>query len=143
MGWLEWMLQLAVVALLLGAMPFVLRLERGLRAVRRDRCALDGSAAGLTDASRLAEAAAIRLRATAETAGRQIAEKLAAAEPLRDDLRYLVERAEALADRLDGLVRTARPIAGAPGRPMVPAEAAQPAPSHAERDLLRALRLAR
>ena len=143
MGWLEWMLQLAVVALLLGAMPFVLRLERELRAVRRDRGALDGSAAGLTDASRLAEAAAIRLRATAETAGRQIAEKLAAAEPLRDDLRYLVERAEALADRLDGLVRTARPNAGAPGLPMVPAEAVQPAPSHAERDLLRALRLAR
>ncbi len=143
MQWLEWGLQLAVVALLLGAMPFALRLERELRALRADRGALDGSAAGLTEASRLAEAASTRLRATAETAGRQIAEKLAAAEPLRDDLRYLVERAETLADRLDGLVRVARPIAGAPGRPMGPAEAPQPAPSQAERDLLRALRLAR
>lgn len=143
MVWLEWGLQLSVVALLLGAMPFALRLERELRAVRRDRSALDGSASGLTEASRLAEAAALRLRATAETAGRQIAEKLAAAEPLRDDLRYLVERAEALADRLDGLVRTARPLAGQAARPPVTAEASPTPSSQAERDLLRALRLAR
>lgn len=153
MQWLEWGLQLSVVGLLLGAMPFALRLERELRALRQDRGALDGSAAGLTEASRLAEAASMRLRATAETAGRQIAEKLAAAEPLRDDLQYLLARAEAVADRLDGLVRAARPVAGAAGRPAPQAEAGQPAlvqpasgqsaPSQAERDLLRALRLAR
>jgi Domain of unknown function (DUF6468) len=143
MAWIEWGLQIAVLVLLLGAMPFALRLERELRALRQDRGALDGSAKGLTEASRLAEAASIRLRATAEAAGRGVAEKLAAAEPLRDDLRYLVERAEALADRLDGLVRTARPIAAAPGRPMPQAEAAQAMPSQAERDLLRALRVAR
>ena len=79
----------------------------------------------------MAEAASLRLRATAEGAGRQVAERLAAAEPMRDDLRYLVERAEGLADRLEGLVRSARPMA-AP-------EPAIAAPSQAERDLLRAL----
>src|SRR5690349_5935722 len=94
MSWPEWMLQLAVVALLVAAMPFALRLERELRAVRRDRGALEGSAAGLNEATRMAEAASLRLRAAAETSGRQIAEKLATAEPLRDDLRYLAERAE-------------------------------------------------
>lgn len=143
MAWLEWGLQLVVVTLLLGAMPYALRLERELRALRRDRGALDGSAAGLTEASRLAEAAALRLRATAETVGRQVAEKLAAAEPLRDDLRYLMERAEVLADRLDGLVRAARPLATPAARPLVAAEASPPPASQAERELLRALRLAR
>ena len=137
MSWLEWALQLTLAGLLAGAMPFVLRLEREFRALRRDRGALEGGATDLNEASRLAEAASFRLRAAAETAGRQVAEKLAAAEPLRDDLRYLVERAEALADRLEGLVRVARPAAAeAPPAP-------QPAGSQAERDLLRALRLAR
>ncbi|MBL6076672.1 hypothetical protein JMJ56_01560 [Belnapia sp. T18] len=131
MGWYEWSAQLLLIGLLVAAIPCILKLERTLAAVRRDREALEASAAGLGEATRLAEAASLRLRATAEGAGRQVAERLAAAEPMRDDLRYLVERAEGLADRLEGLVRTARPMA-AP-------EAAIAAPSQAERDLLRAL----
>jgi len=139
MGILEWGLQLGVAALLVAALPYVIRLERELRALRQDRSALEGSAAGLAEATRLAESASLRLRASAESAGRQVAEKLAAAEPLRDDLQYLVERAEAIADRLDGLVRasraTAMPAEAAPQAAM----AAAPVRSRAERDLLRAL----
>ena len=138
MSALEWVLQLVVVALLAAALPFVLRLERALSALRRDRAALDGSAAGLAEATRLAEAASLRLRASAEGAGRQVAEKLAAAEPLRDDLQYLVERAEAIADRLDGLVRVAR-TASPRADAALPAAAPAPGRSRAERDLMRAL----
>lgn len=138
MGVLEWGLQLGVAALLAAALPYVLRLERELRALRQDRAALEGSAAGLAEATRLAEAASLRLRASAESAGRQVAEKLAAAEPLRDDLHYLVERAEAIADRLDGLVRASRTAAAPVAAALQPA-AATPARSRAERDLLRAL----
>ncbi|MDN3567349.1 DUF6468 domain-containing protein [Paeniroseomonas aquatica] len=137
MGWLEWSAQALLTLLLAAAMPFIIRLERGLAAVRRDRLALEASAAGLGEATRMAEAASIRLRASAEGAGRQVAEKLAAAEPMRDDLRYLVERAESLADRLDGLVRTARPLAAADAQ--AHHAAAPPAQSQAERDLLRVL----
>ena len=138
MSWLEWLLQLAVLGLLAATMPFAIRLERELRAVRRDRSALEGGAAGLSEATRMAEAASLRLRAAAEAAGRQVAEKLAAAEPLRDDLRYLVERAESVADRLDGLVRAARPTLAETAAP----EASRMPRSQAVRDLLRALRLA-
>jgi chromosome segregation ATPase len=135
MGVIEWMLQLGVMALLAAALPYVLRLERELRALRRDRAALEGSAAGLAEATRMAEGASLRLRASAEGAGRQLAEKLAAAEPLRDDLRYLTERAEAIADRLDSLVRAARSATPrAEEMPTAPAGG-----SRAERDLLRAL----
>jgi len=137
MGLAEWLLQIVVVGLLGLALPYVLRLERELRALRRDRAALDGSAAGLAEATRMAEAASLRLRAAAEASGRQVAEKLAVAEPLRDDLRYLVERAEALADRLDGQIRATRQGMQAPVPE--PVEAASPARSRAERDLLRAL----
>jgi ABC-type transporter Mla subunit MlaD len=137
MQWIGWTLEGIVMLLLAAALPLVLRLERALAAVRRDRGALDGSATHLAEATRLAEAASLRLRATVESAGRQVADRLAAAEPVRDDLRYLVERAESMADRLEGLVRAARPsLAEAPAA--VPA--ARPAgQSQAERDLLRAL----
>lgn len=140
MGTLEWVLQLVVVGLLGAALPFVLRLERELRALRQDRAALDGSAAGLAEATRLAEAASIRLRASAESAGRQVAEKLAAAEPLRDDLQYLVERAETVADRLDALVRAGRGAQTVAGdEPPAARHHTPPPQSRAERDLLRAL----
>lgn len=136
MSMLEWGLQILLLVMLGAAMPFALRLERALRDLRRDRSALDGSAQGLSEAARMAEAAMVRLRASAELAGRQVAERTAAAEPLRDDLRYLVERAETLADRLEGLVRTARPMAAE--APRAPEVALQ---SQAERGLLRALSL--
>ncbi len=131
MQWYEWSAQLLLIGLLVAAIPCILKLERTLAAVRRDREALEAGAAGLGEAVRMAEAATLRLRAAAEGAGRQVAERLAAAEPMRDDLRYLVERAEGLADRLEGLVRTARP--------MTASEPAIAVPSQAERDLLRAL----
>lgn len=140
MGWVEWTLQCVVILLLVAALPLVLRLERTLAAVRRDRAVLEGSAGNLTEATRLAEAASIRLRAAAEGGGRQLAEKLAAAEPLRDDLRYLVERAEAMADRLEGAVRAARPLAQEHTAEEPVAEAGR---SQAERALLRALRMGR
>ena len=147
-SWLEWGLQLALLGLLAVAIPFAMRLERGLREIRKDRAAMETSAQGLSEAATAAESAIVRLRASAELAGRQIGEKISAAEPLRDDLRFLIERAESLADRLESLVRAGRPLASTePPAPL----AAKPVPptmpeaaglrSQAERDLLRALSL--
>ncbi|MFN6953946.1 MAG: DUF6468 domain-containing protein [Acetobacteraceae bacterium] len=132
---LEWALQLLLLGLLAVAIPFAIRLERQLAALRRERGALEAGAAGIQDAARVAEAAIIRLRAAAEGAGKGVAERIAAAEPLREDLRFLTERAETLADRLDAAVRAARPAAADPD--------AAPPKSAAERDLLRALALGR
>jgi hypothetical protein len=98
--------------------------------------ALRREGAGLAAATEAAEAALARLRATAEGSGRMVAERTAAAERLRDDLAFLTERAEMLADRLDGLVREARPHTTE-----APAASAAPGPrSEAERELLRALK---
>ena len=139
MSALEWGLQLVLLGMLAAAIPFALRLERALAELRRDRAALEGGGREFHEAARLAEGAVQRLRASAEQAGKQVSERIAVAEPLRDDLRYLVERAESLADRLDGLVRAARPSAAEPPPPVAAAEAAAPGRSQAERDLLRAL----
>ena len=141
MGWFEWLAQLAVAALLAGTIPVALRLERALRAVRRDRETLEGCARGLDEASRRAEAASARLRRDAEEGCGAMEADKAAAEALRDDLRYLLQRAEAAADRLEELVRAAR--GGGGGGPAPVAAPVVPLPgtagSRAERDLLVAL----
>jgi hypothetical protein len=145
-AWLEWGLQLALLGLLGAAIPFAIRLERALREIRKDRTAMETSAQGLSEAAGAAESAILRLRATAELAGRQVQERVTAAEPLRDDLRFLIERAETLADRLESVVRAGRPLAGQespippPAKPLVPQDNEGGAlRSQAERDLLRAL----
>ncbi|WP_424813839.1 DUF6468 domain-containing protein [Roseococcus sp. YIM B11640] len=132
---LEWGIQLAVIGLLAVTLPVAWRLDRMLRALRADRVALEQGAHGLADASRQAEGALQRLRAGTEGAGREVSERITAAEAIRDDLRYLLERAEKLADRLEAGVQAARPLASAaaPGAP-------QPR-SEAERELIRALGL--
>jgi len=132
MGALEWVMQGALLLLLAVALPVGWRLERRIAALRRDGAAVQSGAAGMAEATMAAEAALARLRATAEQAGRGVAERVAQAEPLREDLRFLIERAEQVADRLEGLVRAGRPAAAEPA-------AAAPR-SEAERDLLRALR---
>ena len=123
-------LDVLVIGLLAATLPMAWRLERMLRALRADRAALEGGAAELGRAARETEALLARLREAAEQAERQTAERVKAAELSRDDLRYLMERAEAIADRLEAAVQA--------GRGAAPAPAGLPR-SEAERELLRAL----
>jgi len=65
---------------------------------------------------------------------------------LRDDLTLLTERGGRLADRMDALIRAARPLAAEPQRLTVVADQDAGEPrvrSQAERDLLKALRMGR
>jgi hypothetical protein len=151
-----------VLVLLLGGTLFhALRLERALGVLKRDRAVLEALVAGFNDSTRQAEIGVDRLRAASEGAGRQIARQIEQAQRLRDDLSFLTERGDKLAERLEGAVRSARmfsdgaamvsaPSAAAvqPALPpqAVPASMEERGPrlrSEAERDLLRALRAAR
>jgi hypothetical protein len=127
-------LDVAVVALLALTLPMAWRLDRMLRALRADRVALEQGADGLGQAAQEAEAVLSRLRAATEQGDRQLAERMKAAALTQDDLRYLVERAESIADKLEAAVQAARPMANA----QTAQQAAAPR-SEAERDLMRAL----
>lgn len=138
MSLLEWALQGVLLVLLASAIPFAWRLDKRIGTLRAESGGLAEGARGIAEATEAAETALSRLRATAEQSGRMVAERIATGEKLRDDLAFLTERAEVLADRLDRLVRTARPAAE-PAAPPPPASAAG-ARSEAERELLRALK---
>ncbi|NGM21735.1 hypothetical protein G3576_17055 [Roseomonas stagni] len=134
MAMMEWLLEAALVAGIIAALPPALRLERALSGLSKDKSAVMDSVRGFTEATKQAEASIGRLRATADSASRSVAEQVAAATALRDDLRFLTERAGVAADRLDTGLRGG-------GRPPVP-EAANVSPiprARAEQELLRAI----
>lgn len=146
---MEQLLETGLVVLLAATLFQAVRLERALGVLKRDRAALEDLVSGFNASTRAAEEGIERLRGAAEGAGRQLQRQVEAATALKDDLLFLTERGERLADRLDALVRQARPLAqdappeAAPPTPPVEADQVQRLRSQAERDLLRALRMAR
>jgi len=122
---MEWVLELALIALLGATLFHAVRLERALGVLKRDRATLEALVAGFNTSTRQAESGVERLRAAADGAGRQIARQIEAATSLKDDLGFLIDRAERAADRLDLVVRSARPLAMEVPRPQA-VEAARP-----------------
>jgi hypothetical protein len=156
MGNAQILLEAALVLLLAATLFHALRLERALGVLKRDRAVLEALVAGFNDSTRQAEIGVERLRSASEGAGRQIARQIEQAQRLRDDLGFLTERGDKLAERLEGGVRSARMLADQSAMAAVPAASVAAAPagaapeaagpklrSEAERDLLRALRAAR
>lgn len=134
-----------VLVVLLGAtLLHAIRLERALGILRGERAALGDAVANLESGTRQAESGVEQLRAAADGAGRQLARQVEKAAALQDDLRFLLSRGESLADRIDALVRANRGLAAPPPTPSEPEPADAPrVRSQAERDLLRALQVAR
>jgi hypothetical protein len=167
MGGAQFLLEGALVLLLGATLYHAMRLERALGVLKRDRAVLEGLVKGFNDSTRQAEEGVEHLKAATEGAGRNIARQIEQAQRLRDDLTFLSERGERLAERLETGVRASRMAVdqaamagpavtfGLPGgRPAVSAvpagfvaEAEQAGGgrlrSEAERDLQRALRAAR
>ena len=147
MAGMEWILEAVLVLLLAATLYHAVRLERALGVLKRDRTALETLVAEFNASTHQAEAGIDQLRSAADGAGRQIARQIDAAVRLKDDLVFLAERGGSLADRLDALVRSARPLTAEHQRHAAAAES-EPVEhprlrSQAERDLLKALRVVR
>ena len=135
---MQWVLEIVLVALLAATLFHAVRLERALGVLKRDRAVLEELVGGFNTSMRQAEAGTDRLRAAADGAGRQLAQQIEAAAALKGDLTLLGERGERLADRLDEQLRSVRPVLAEAAANDTPRQRSQ-----AERDLLKALRMAR
>jgi len=135
---MQWLLEIVLIALLAATLFHAVRLERALGVLKRDRAVLEELVAGFNASTRQAEAGIERLRAAADGAGRQLAHHIVTGSALKDDLAFLSERGERLADRLDDQVRSARPVLAEADTNDAPRQRSQ-----AERDLLKALRMTR
>jgi hypothetical protein len=150
MGNIDWVLELVLVGLLAITLVHAIRLERALRNLRGDRDALGEAISGFDSSARQAELGVSRMQAIANDAAELIGKRVDKASALKDDLAFLTERGEALADRLEILVRAGKVVAAA--APQVAPAVAEMRPSapppepqakvrsQAERDLLLALR---
>jgi ABC-type transporter Mla subunit MlaD len=172
MGSAQWLLECALLLLLAATLFHALRLEKALGVLKRDRAVLEGLVEGFNESTRQAESGIERLRSAADGAGRQMARQTDVAQRLRDDLAFLSDRGDRLAERLESSVRAARMMGDgfgyAPAPAAVAALALVPAStqtasfddaavaggaaagvgapmlrSQAERDLMRALRAGR
>ena len=149
-------LDILVAVLLVVTIGYAVVLNRRLSALRKDNGELERMAQVFTEATSRAEDGIARLKQTSD----DLQDRMAAAQALADDLRFLIERGGNTADRLEHRVRQARDGsgAGAEDKRTVGVETRQdageepaPAPadgpdagrSDAERDLLRALRAVR
>src|SRR5476649_1551617 len=114
MDGMEWLLEIVLV-MLLGATLFqAIRLERALGVLKRDRTSLETLVDGFNTSTHQAESGIQQLRAAADGAGRNIESQLSKSVSLKDDLAFLTERGDRLADRLETLVRVARQMASEP-----------------------------
>ena len=104
----QWVLDLPVCALLAVTLLRARRLERALAALQQDRGGLEALIGEFDSSTRQAQGGIERLRATAEAGARRLEQQTAAALALRDDMAFLVERGEQVAERLDHGVRAGR-----------------------------------
>lgn len=135
---MQWTLEIVLVVLLGATLMQALRLERALNVLKRDRSALEGLIARFNISTHQAESGIQRLHAAADGAGRQLDEQVTRSVSLKDDLTFLTERGEKMADRLERLIKAARPLTPeAKAKPHEPAAAS----IAKERDLPQALRM--
>lgn len=149
MGGMEWLLEIVLV-MLLGATLFqAIRLERALGVMKRDKASFKSLVAGFNASTYQAESGIQQLRSAADGAGRNIESQLSKSTSLKDDLTFLTERGDRLADRLEALVRSAksmtqeRPPEPAPQKAGSLKQGSRKNTGHDEQDVLNALRMAR
>ncbi len=141
MGNIDIILEVVLVGLLAITLVHAMRLERALHALRHDRAALGDAIAGFDSSTREAEVGISRMQLTTADSTKLLGQRIEQGASLKDDLKFLIDRGEAAADRLDAVVRSTR--AAASSAPPPATAAAEPLPkvrSQAERDLLLALR---
>lgn len=120
-----------VACLLVVTIGFVWRLERRIAMFKREEARFVELLADFAAAAARADQAVKALRATAETAGRDVDAAVGRASGLRDDIQYLLDRAGPVADRLsDAVMRSrVRPSAAIAEPEPAASEAVRPRPS--------------
>lgn len=127
MGGMDWLLEIALIALLALTLVHAVRLERALGLLRRDRTALGEAVAGFDSSTRQAESGLGRLHVMTQEATQQATRSIEGAAALKEDLAFLAKRGEDLADRLEQLIRAGRALDPVRAReqPAAPARAEQ------------------
>jgi hypothetical protein len=136
-------LDVVVAVLLVVAIGAAVVLNRRLAAFRAARSEFEQFIQRFDTAAARAEAGVNALKLTSDATGRVLQQTVVRAQALRDEIAFLVERAEPMIDRLSTAHRAAAEVARPRPAPAasapVQAPAAKAAPAPAESDLLKTL----
>lgn len=134
--WISIVIDLSVAGLLAVAIVYAVRLNRTLEALRDGKAELATLIGRFDEAAAHAERSVARLGQSTTEQGKVLNSAITEAQALRDELAFMLERGDTVADR----IATLTPSRTAPAH--APAEI-DDAGSEMERDLKRALKVAR
>lgn len=142
---LELIINLAIIALLIPTIIYAYKLNKNLSLLRQNQSSLSKLISSLNEATYKAENSIPKLKSVTEHSSEGLKEVIDSAKNLKDDLTFINERADNLADRLENVISAGREI-----KPATPAGRQPSAPfaedknedsrSLAEMELLKALR---
>ena len=135
---LELIINIIIIALLIPTIIYAYRLNKSLSELRQNQKSLAQLVSALNEATFKAENSIPKLKSATEHSSEGLKEVVDSAKELKNDLLFINERADSLADRLENVISTSRTIK--------PAGEIQPSPNlindraAAELELLKALR---
>ena len=142
--------EILLAVLLSTAIGYGFVLNRRIVELRKDQVKLDKLAKSFAKATSRAEVSILKLKSTSDVTSQTLDETVKNADRIREDLLYLIERGNILADSLESGIRnteTQSSPAGITGSVKTKAVSIKvpesPAKSEAERELIRALRAVR
>ena len=142
---LELIINLAIIALLIPTIIYAYKLNKNLSLLRQNQSSLSKLISSLNEATYKAENSIPKLKSVTEHSSEGLEEVIDSAKNLKDDLTFINERADNLADRLENVIsagREIKPAAPAGRQPSAPfaEDKNEDSRSLAEMELLKALR---
>lgn len=142
---LDLIINLAIIGLLIPTIIYACRLNKNLEILRQNQSSLARLVESLNDATIKAENSIPKLKTATQNTSGELKEVVNSAKNLKDDLIFINERADSLADRLENVIHNSRKIEinnnnkEAPITSPAPSDENMPR-SEAELELLKALR---
>lgn len=114
MNSLELLINLIIIGLLLPTIIFAYRLNKNLEALRANQGSLSKLIQALNDATFKAENSIPKLKTATEHSSENLKEVVDSAKTLKDDLLFINERADNLANKLENAINDGRQIKASP-----------------------------
>lgn len=143
MASIELIINIIIICLLIPMMIFAYNLNKNLKTLRQNQNSLAQLVAALNDATFKAENSIPKLKSATEHSSHGLKEVVDNAKELKNDLLFINERADSLADRLENVISNSRNITPASTKEKensLPTPQPQDERAMAELELLKALR---
>ena len=138
---IELLINLAIIVLLIPAIIYTYRLNKNLKELRENQKSLAQLVSALNEATFKAENSIPKLKSETEHSSEGLKEVVDTAKEIKNDLLFINERADSLADRLENVISSSRPQQNpAHSQPSQGSKTSADDRAVAELELLKALR---